>query len=149
MGITPNIVDDFNKIKTQNSVIEINDYIKEIISGYHIGNVILFSQNFESKKQRKKLISDLHKSVMDSGNPPLTALTNQKGERVGIFAFEGNKLPNNSQIEQSIFNSHEAFKEIKIIGKEIAGLGINCNLAPVIDINSSSYNSVISVRLLG
>lgn len=34
---------------------EINPEIKEIIAKYHIGSIILFSQNFETKDQIKKI----------------------------------------------------------------------------------------------
>ena len=44
-------------------VTKINDTIREIIAKYHIGSVILFSQNFSNKDQAKKLISDLYNNI--------------------------------------------------------------------------------------
>lgn len=126
-------------------VTEINSEIKEIISKYHIGSVILFSQNFQSKEQAKRLIRDLKKAATDSGNPPLLICVDQEGGIVERFSFGRNKLKNNAQIR----TPEEAFEKGKIIGGELAELGINCNFAPVVDINSNPKNPVINVRSFG
>ena len=126
-------------------VVEINSEIKEIISRYHIGSIILFSQNFQSKEQAKKLINDLQKAAIDSGNPPLLICVDQEGGKVERFSFGRDRLKNNSEIR----SSDEAFKKGKIIARELAELGINCNFAPVVDINSNPRNPVINVRSFG
>lgn len=130
---------------TTQPVIEINDEIKEIISRYHIGSVVLFSENFQSKQQAKKLIDDLQKAATDSGNPPLLVCVDQEGGIVERFSFGRDRLKNNSEIR----NSDEAFEKGKIIAGELAELGINCDFAPVVDINSNPKNPVINVRSFG
>lgn len=132
-------------ISIQKPVTEINDEIREIIKKYHIGGVVLFSQNFESKEQAKKLIDDLQKASKDSGNPPLFICIDQEGGMVERFAFDREKLKNNSEIK----TAREAFEKGKIIGKELKELGINCNFAPVVDVNSNPQNPVINVRSFG
>lgn len=134
-----------NKISSLKPVVEINDEIKEIISKYHIGSVVLFSENFQSKEQAKKLIDDLQKAAIDSGNPPLLICVDQEGGRVERFSFGRNRLKNNSEI----CNPDEAFEKGKIIAEELAELGINCDFAPVVDINSNPKNPVINVRSFG
>lgn len=134
-----------NQTVSQRPVTEINDEIKEIISRYHIGSVILFSQNFQSKEQAKKLINDLQKAATDSGNPPLLICVDQEGGSVERFSFGRNRLKNNAQIR----TPEEAFEKGKIIGAELAELGINCDFAPVVDINSNPRNPVINVRSFG
>lgn len=129
----------------QRPVTEINDQIKEIISKYHIGNVILFSQNFKNREQSKKLINDLQKSAKESGNPPLIICVDQEGGKVERFSFGRSKLKNNAEIR----TPQEAFKKGQIIAKELVELGINCNFAPVVDINSNPKNPVINVRSFG
>ncbi len=132
-------------VSTQNPVIEINSEIKEIIARYHIGSVILFSQNFQNKEQAKKLINDLQKAAIDSGNPPLLICVDQEGGRVERFSFGRDRLKNNAEIR----TPEEAFEKGKIIAEELAELGINCNFAPVVDINSNPKNPVINVRSFG
>ncbi len=139
---------DFNTSSASDSlkpVTEINDEIKEIIYKYHIGSIILFSQNFQSKEQAKKLIEDFQKASLDSGNPPLLICVDQEGGLVERFSFGRDKLKNNAEIR----TSEEAFEKGKIIGNELAELGISCNFAPVVDVNSNPKNPVINVRSFG
>ena len=121
---------------------EINSEIKEIVAKYHIGGIILFSQNFETKEQIKKLISDLQAAAKESGNPPLLICVDQEGGKVERFAFGRERLKNNSDVK----TEKEAFEKGKFIGKELKELGINCNLAPVVDVNSNPNNPIINVR---
>lgn len=141
LGITA----EDSAVSTQNPVIEINSEIKEIIARYHIGSVILFSQNFQNKEQAKKLINDLQKAAIDSGNSPLLICVDQEGGRVERFSFGRDRLKNNVEIR----TPEEAFEKGKIIAEELAELGINCNFAPVVDINSNPKNPVINVRSFG
>jgi beta-N-acetylhexosaminidase len=129
----------------QKPVLEINDAIKEIIAKYHIGSVILFSQNFKSKEQSQKLVNDLQKAAVESGNPPLIIAVDQEGGMVERFAFGRKKLKNNAEIT----TSKEAFEKGVTIGEELRELGINCDFAPVVDINSQPKNPVINVRSFG
>lgn len=126
----------------QKSFTEINPEIKEIIAKYHIGSIILFSQNFETKDQIKKLISDLQAAAKESGNPPLLICVDQEGGKVERFAFGRERLKNNSELK----TEKEAFEKGQVIGKELKELGINCNLAPVVDVNSNPKNPIINVR---
>ncbi len=132
-------------VSRQKPVIEINREIKEIISRYHIGSVVLFSQNFQSKEQAKRLVGGLQKAATDSGNPPLLICVDQEGGSVERFSFGRDRLKNNAQIR----TPEEAFEKGKIIAEELAELGINCNFAPVVDINSNPKNPVINVRSFG
>ncbi|MDR0404867.1 MAG: beta-N-acetylhexosaminidase [Oscillospiraceae bacterium] len=140
----PGIVTD-EKVTLQKPVTEINDEIREIIAKYHIGSVILFSQNFVNPEQSKRLINNLQEAAVDAGNPRLIIAVDQEGGRVERFAFGREKLKNNAEIK----TAKEAFKKGKTIGRELAALGINCNFAPVVDVNSNPKNPVINVRSFG
>lgn len=130
---------------SQKPVTEINDEIKEIIAKYHVGGVILFAQNFQNKEQAKKLIEDLQKAATEVGNEKLIIAVDQEGGRVERFAFGRDKLKNNAEIK----TAEEAFQKGETIGKELKELGINCNFAPVVDVNSNPKNPVINVRSFG
>lgn len=135
----------WNDGDSQKPVTEINDEIRKVIAKYHIGGVILFAQNFVNKEQAKKLIEDLQKTAIDSGNPPLIIAVDQEGGRVERFSFGRERLKNNADIK----TSEEAFEKGKFIATELKDLGINCNFAPVVDINSNPLNPVINVRSFG
>lgn len=117
--------------------------ICDIIGKYHLGSVILFSENFVSKEQLKKLISDLQKASIDAKNPPLIVAVDQEGGLVERFRFDRKeRFKNNADIR----SAEEAYKKGEAIAKELKEVGINCNLAPVADVNSNPYNPVIGVR---
>lgn len=134
-----------DKDTTQKPVTEIVNEIREIIAKYHIGSVILFSQNFVNPEQTKKFIDDLQKVAKDAGNPSLIIAVDQEGGRVERFAFGREKLKNNAEIK----TAQEAFIKGETIGKELQEFGINCNFAPVVDVNSNPKNPVINVRSFG
>lgn len=131
---------DFNSV--QKPVKKITPEIREIISKYHIGSVILFSQNFENVEQAKNLIQDLKRAAEDSHNLPLMICVDQEGGKVERFTFGRKRLKNNSEIK----TFREAFEKGEIIGKELKEIGINCDFAPVVDVNSNPKNPVINVR---
>lgn len=133
----------------QKPVTEINDEIREIIAKYNIGSVILFSQNFKDKSQTKKLIFDLQETAKLSGNPPLFICVDQEGGKVERFAFNRERLEDNLELGRRANAEELAFKKGEFIGKELNELGINCNLAPVVDINSNPKNPIINSRSFG
>lgn len=138
---------DFRNWKSKDSqsiepVTEINDEIKEIIAKYHIGAVVLFGENFENEEQAKKLTNDLQKAAKDAGNPPLIIAVDQEGGLVERFSFGRERLKDNEDIK----SSEEAFEKGTVIGKELKELGINCDFAPVVDVNSNPDNPVIGCR---
>ena len=139
---------DIRKFEGQ-GVTKVNSYIKEIVGKYGVGNIILFSCNLKNRIQAKKLISDLKKAAFESSRPPLMVCVDQEGGLVERFHFGRNKLKNNLEIGKSVNPEARAFEKGKIIGKELAELGINCDLAPVVDINSNPNNPVIGVRSFG
>ncbi|MDR1364374.1 MAG: glycoside hydrolase family 3 protein [Oscillospiraceae bacterium] len=137
------IICRLQQIISQNSFVpltEINDEVKEVIEKYHIGGVNLLNKNFENKEQAKKLINDFQKAAICSGNPPLLVCADQEGGRVEKFAFDREKLKENAEIK----TPEEAFQKGETIGKELKEIGINCNFAPVVDINSNPKNPIIN-----
>ncbi len=124
-------------------VTEINDTIREIIANYHIGSVILFSQNFSNKDQAKKLISDLQRAAKSSTNPPLIIAVDQEGGKVERFKFDRKE---NFESNAYIKSPEGAYQKGEAIAKELKELGINCNFAPVADVNSNPENTIIGER---
>lgn len=130
-------------------VTEINGEIKDIISKYHIGNIILFSQNFQSKSQAKKLVEDIQQIAKENRMPPIMICVDQEGGLVERFSFDRSKLRNNIEIGRESNPENAAYNKGMIIGKELRELGIQCDFAPVVDVNSNPKNPVIGVRSFG
>lgn len=117
---------------------------------HYIGNFILFERNYKSVQQLVELTTDLHGISKDF--IPIIAV-DQEGGRVIRFKKPFTSLPSAQTIGRIIKNNEKAIKisyEIgKILGSELSAVGVNMNLAPVLDILTNERNSVIGDRSYG
>ncbi|WP_378956830.1 glycoside hydrolase family 3 N-terminal domain-containing protein [Pelosinus sp. sgz500959] len=118
--------------------------IKAELQKYHLGGIILFGENFVDIEQTVTLTMDLQQAA---GTIPLFIAVDQEGGRVNRFHF-GTNLPGNMALGASGKVSN-AYIAGNILGRELVVLGINTNLAPVLDINSNQDNPVIGIRSFG
>lgn len=107
-------------------VTEVNGEVNVIIGKYHLGSVVLFSENFVDIEQAKKLISDLQRASIDAGNPPQIVAVDQEGGRVERFNFSREERFKNNADMQS---AEEAYQKGEAVAKELKDIGINCDLA--------------------
>ncbi|MFT0802809.1 glycoside hydrolase family 3 N-terminal domain-containing protein [Bacillus swezeyi] len=120
---------------------KMNDEVAGIIQRYHLGGVILFAENVTGTEQTVRLTDGLQKASPDI---PLFITIDQEGGIVTRLE-SGTNLPGNMAIGASK-SSKNAYRSGKIIGKELAALGINVNFSPVLDVNNNPANPVIGVR---
>ena len=125
-------------------VTELNDDIKNAISKYKIGGVILFAENVRDTEQTTKLTHNIQKAAIESGLDPLLISIDQEGGIV-VRLGTGTSLPGNMALGASR-DKKLAYEYGKIIAEEIKALGINVNLAPVMDTNNNPNNPVIGLR---
>ena len=125
-------------------VTELNDDIKNAISKYKIGGVILFAENVRDTEQTTKLTHNIQKAAIESGLYPLLISIDQEGGIV-VRLGTGTSLPGNMALGASR-DKKLAYEYGKIIAEEIKALGINVNLAPVMDTNNNPNNPVIGLR---
>ncbi|WP_052888683.1 beta-N-acetylhexosaminidase [Thermogemmatispora carboxidivorans] len=123
--------------------------ILDLIENHRLGGVILFSRNIESAEQVYHLTSALQAKARAAGHrsPLLIAIDQENGmvQRLGehVTLFPGNMALGAS-------NSPELVTAVaRATGRELRALGINMNLAPVLDINNNPANPVIGVRSFG
>ena len=116
-----------------------NDEVKEVIKSHNFNGVILFAQNVKETKQTVKLVDELQKA---SKKPMLISIDQEGGivTRLGT----GTNFPGNMAIGATR-NSKYSYMVGKAIGSELHSLGINVNLAPVIDTNNNPKNPVIGL----
>lgn len=121
----------------------------ELIQRYHIGNIILFSRNVQDARQLRALTNQLQDLAREAGQrfPLLIAIDQENGmvQRLGSDAtiFPGNMALGAAGSEQS------AYEVALAAGLELRALGVNLNLAPVVDVNNNPANPVIGVRSFG
>src|SRR3989440_1203769 len=121
----------------------------DLIKNYHVGNIILFSRNIGDARQVLELTQCLQRIAKEAGHrhPLLIAIDQENGlvQRLGEAAtvFPGNMALG------AIGSDEIAYQVALATGRELQALGINMNLAPVIDVNNNPANPVIGVRSFG
>lgn len=120
---------------------DLASFIKE----YKPGGVILFSRNLESIEQMVDLTNDLQAC---SPHSPLLISIDQEGGRVSRLPKGFTIFPPCELLGRA--NSTElAYAAAATIAKELRAVGVNMNMAPVLDVNSNPDNPVIGDRAFG
>ncbi|SEN63244.1 glycoside hydrolase family 3 protein [Actinacidiphila rubida] len=127
------------------------DNAAELVARYHLGGVVYFAWAHNTRDPHQ--IADLSNGIQRAGLaagarvPLLVAVDQEQGavERIGapVTSFGGGMaLGANGSTD-------DAFAAARIVGAELAAMGINQNYAPVCDVNVSPANPVIGVRAFG
>src|SRR6267154_2104392 len=123
--------------------------IIDLISRYHIGNIILFSRNIGNTRQVLELTQSLQKIAREAGHPyPLLIAIDQENGIVQRLGEAATIFPGNMALG-AIGSDEIAYEVARATGQELQALGINMNLAPVVDVNNNPANPVIGVRSFG
>src|SRR3989440_5780631 len=123
--------------------------IIDLISRYHIGNVILFSRNIGNTRQVLELTQSLQRIAKEAGHPyPLLIAIDQENGIVQRLGEAATIYPGNMALG-AIGSDEIAYEVALAAGRELQALGINMNLAPVVDVNNNPANPVIGVRSFG
>jgi beta-N-acetylhexosaminidase len=123
--------------------------IIDLIQNDRIGGIILFSRNVQDAQQVLELTHSLQMIAKTAGHPaPLLIAIDQENGMVqrlgqGTTQFPGSMALGATGSEQVVYDVAQA------TGRELKALGINMNLAPVVDVNNNPANPVIGVRSYG
>ncbi len=127
---------------------KMNRKTEKIISEYRPGGVILFGYNLDKGSRVKKYINEMQSISMGNSGIPLFVSIDQEGGRVKRIESEVTQFPGN--MAAGIYNrSEKTYEMAKILGLQLRDLGINMNLAPVLDVNNNPDNPVINLRSFG
>lgn len=121
-----------------------NEQVAQIVENYHLGAVIYFAQNLEETKQSYELTMELQKAAVKNGGIPMLICADQEGGLVYRLKT-GTALPGNMALGATA-NSGYSYIAGQIIGSELSTIGVNTNLAPVVDVNNNANNPVIGLR---
>jgi len=124
-----------------------NDEVRQIVADYQFGCVIYFAPNLTDTRQSFELTMQLQKAAVSGGGLPLLIAADQEGGSVYRLGT-GTALPGNMALGAA-GKAEYAKMAGEIIGSELSALGINTNLAPVVDVNSNANNPVIGLRSYG
>ncbi|MGI6759296.1 MAG: MupG family TIM beta-alpha barrel fold protein [Bacilli bacterium] len=124
---------------------DIDDHVLQMVKEAKIGNIILFTRNIKSARQLYRLNRKLYELIYNElGIYPLVSI-DQEGGMVTRILEDATFLPGNMTLGATN-NPEYAYRAGQISGQELISLGINVNLAPVLDIATNAYNPVIGVR---
>ena len=123
---------------------ELTQELKDLISEYKIGNIILFTRNIKDIKQLYNLNKEIHRYIIEkTGIMPFISI-DQEGGMVTRIMDGATFCPGNMTLATG--DASNARKVGVIMGEELRSLGINYNLAPDVDVNNNPNNPVIGVR---
>lgn len=121
-----------------------NDQVRKILEQYRFGAVIYFAQNLTSTRQAYHLVQAMQQAAVDGGGVPMLICTDQEGGSVYRLG-SGTALPGNMALGAT-GDPYYSYLAGRIMGSELRALGINTNLAPVVDVNNNASNLVIGIR---
>lgn len=123
--------------------------MKDLIENHHVGGIILFTRNIGTVEEVHKLTNDLQRIAKNAGHErPLFICIDQENGVVRRLG-EGTTIFPGSMLLGATGKEENAYLTGKATGEQLKALGINWNLAPVLDINNNPQNPVIGVRSFG
>ena len=127
---------------------EPTDDLRELLTEYRCGNVIYFSRNIDTPEQVARLSRRIQEIATEDGpGIPLFVTADQEGGIVSRTDW-GTEPP--SQMSLGAGGDPDLARAVGgAVGAELAAIGINFDLTPVLDVNNNPDNPVIGVRSFG
>ncbi len=128
-----------------------NDDAKMLIQDVKVGGIIYYTwaNGLQSPENVKALSAGLQQLTQANQSPiPLLIAADQEGGVVARLQAGFTEFPGNRALGAT-GNPYFAQEAAFIIGQELRSVGINMNLAPVVDVNSNPANPVIGIRSFG
>lgn len=125
--------------------IRLSKKTKEHFNRYPFGNVILFAHNIRDVQTLKSLTAEIQAEITSRSGLPALISIDQEGGMVTRIFNGATFFPGNMAFSAA-GPQGDTYLEGRYAGRELRSLGINMNLAPVLDVNSNPGNPVIGVR---
>jgi len=123
----------------------VSEKLRCLVGEYKAGNIILFQRNLENASQIRALCDELQELVKaETGEPAFIAI-DQEGGTVVRLPPDMVNVPGAMALAAS-GKTENAALAAKITAAELKRIGVNLNLAPVLDVNCNPDNPVIGSR---
>ncbi len=123
----------------------LDDELKYDIDTLKVGGLILFSRNIVSPAQIEALCTDAQAYAQQSGQPPLFIAIDQEGGKVARLKPPFTQFAGNPALQTTA----QAVDFARITARELTQIGVNMNMAPVLDIAPAEIESVMRTRAFG
>ncbi len=118
--------------------------IVQDIREHHIGSVVLFEYNIEKSSLAARQIKALTTALQEISDLPLFVTIDQEGGVVNRLSDAYGFPPTVSAAFLGFINdSEQTYGYARSTAETLADLGINLNLAPVVDLNTDPANPII------
>lgn len=122
--------------------------LKTLVREHQVGNFILFKRNVQSREQLCELCGALQALALEATGQPALIAIDQEGGTVSRLSPDCANVPTAMALAAT-GDVQNAYQAGLITGRELSAMGVNFNLAPVMDINSNPQNPVIGARSYG
>jgi len=123
----------------------LDEEFRTLIRTHKIGNIILFSHNVANKHQLATLCQEIRTLVREATSIEPFITIDQEGGMVTRLTDDATNMPGAMALAAT-GDPENAYTAGLITATELLALGIDFDLAPVMDVNSNPYNPVIGVR---
>ena len=124
---------------------QLDGTLTRIIEELQVGGIILFSRNIADPVQLAGLCQSIQNCASEAGLPPLFISIDQEGGTVARLKAPFTEFAGASEMETK--------KQVKdfarVTAKELGSVGINMNMAPVLDLLPEDIPSVMAARSFG
>ena len=123
----------------------LDDDLKFLIGDIKAGGLILFAVNLVTPDQIKDLCLAVQEYAKQCGQPPLFIAIDQEGGRVARLKEPFTQFPGNPHMRHEADAEHFA----EVTAAELNQVGINMNMAPVMDVAPEDSDSIMAQRAFG
>ena len=119
--------------------------VKFLIKELHVGGLILFKQNIETPQQVRHLCLSAQAYARSCGEPSLFIAIDQEGGSVARLKHPFTVFPGNAHMK----GPSDAIAFATVSASELLDVGINMNMAPVLDVAIDLQTSIMKDRAFG
>ncbi|MDZ4277772.1 MAG: beta-N-acetylhexosaminidase [Dehalococcoidia bacterium] len=125
--------------------------VASLIEQYHLGNVVLFGPNVTAPDSLRALTTEIQQRAQEQneGLPALISADQEGGTVTRLTSDFGYTEFPNAQVLGCIDDPQLTREVGRVMGEEMRAVGINMDLAPVLDVNDNPANPVIGPRAFG
>lgn len=118
-----------------------------LIREYNLGGIILFSRNIDDPVQLARLCQDIQNAAARYQCDPLFIAVDQEGGRVARLREPFTEFPGNEAIGKDEKPVRKAVEFGTVTAREMKMVGLNMNLAPVVDVRKGRSDKHLAGRL--
>jgi beta-N-acetylhexosaminidase len=123
----------------------LNDTLRRYIDRIKVGGLILFARNIAAPDQVQELCAAAQALALDCGQPPLFIAIDQEGGVVSRLKPPFTQFAGNPHMR----STDDAIDFARTTAQELGRIGVNMNMAPVLDVLPPRGASVMQDRSFG